>query len=216
MSSTLATEQRRARRRWAVAGSGHDRLITVLRVALPLAVAALAALLALAPITVGRDISFVLSKDRVDVAPERMRVTRAVYRGQDGKGQPFRLNAASAVQASSRVPIVRLTALDAAIQLADGPATLRAQHGRYDLDTTRIAIDGPVLFDGAGGYRMTTRDVLVDMKTRNLASRGKVDGTMPLGTFSADRLRAKLDDKIVNLDGHARLHIVQRRGRGGR
>ena len=214
--SELAERQRRERRLWARAGSAHDRLIAGARVALPAAIGVLSAFLALAPLTIGRDISFVLAKDRVEVAHERMRVTRAVYRGADSKQQPFQLTAASAVQQTSRDPIVRLQTLNARIALTDGPATIRADRGRYDMDTERVAIDGPVLFDAAGGYKMTTRDVLVDMNSRNVVSRGPVDGSMPLGTFSADRLHANLDSRTVDLNGRARLHIVQGQARGAR
>jgi lipopolysaccharide export system protein LptC len=214
--SELADQLRAARRGWAATGSSHDRLIAASRIALPAAIGVLVAFLAVAPLTVGRDISFVLSKDRVDVARERMRVTEARYTGQDGKGQPFALDAASAVQQSSRDPIVQLQRLDARIALADGPATIRAPRGRYDLDSERVAIDGPVRFDGSGGYRVDTRDVLVDMKTRRVVSRGAVDGAMPLGRFAAQRMQADLDAHVVRLDGRARLHIVQGRGRGAR
>jgi lipopolysaccharide export system protein LptC len=214
--SQLAELQRSERRVWAAAGSSHDRLIATMRIALPLAVGVLSAFLALAPLTVGRDISFVLAKDRVDVAKERMRVTRATYRGDDSKGQPFRLEAGSAVQATSRDPIVHLSQLNAQIQLTDGPATIRANRGRYDMDNENIAIDGPVRFDSADGYHITTRDVLFDMSERFAHSLGPVDGTMPLGHFAADRMRADLDRHIVYLDGRARLHIVQARGRGAR
>ena len=72
--SELADRARSERQLWAATGSSHDRLIAVLRLVLPAAIVALVILLALAPLTVGRDISFVLSKDRVDVARERMRV----------------------------------------------------------------------------------------------------------------------------------------------
>ena len=214
--SELAERLRRDRRAWAAAGGSHDRLIVVLRIAFPLAIGVLAAFLAFAPITVGRDISFVLSKDRVEVARERMRVTSAVYRGDDNQGRPFQLNAASAVQATSRDPIVRLTDLTARIQQTQGPALIRAGRGRYDMDNQHIAIDGPVLFDGAGGYHIKTRDVLLDMTSRTLESHGAVDGTMPLGRFRADKLRARLDDRIVNLDGRVRLHIVQGQSRSAR
>ena len=214
--SELAERQRRARRSWARTGSSHDRLIAATRVVLPAATGVLAAFLALAPLTVGRDISFVLDKNRVEVSHERMRVTRANYRGSDSKNQPFQITAASAVQQSSRDPIVRLQTLNARIALVDGPATIRANRGRYDMDSERVAIDGPVLFDAAGGYRMKTRDVLVDMKSRNVASRGPVDGTMPLGTFAADIMRANLDTHVVTLDGRARLHIVQGQARAAR
>lgn len=214
--SALANQQQQRRRIWALAGSGHDRLIAVLRIALPVAIGVLLALLTVAPITVGRDISFVLSKDRVDVASERMRLVRAQYRGRDSKDQPFQLDAASAVQATSRDPIVRLQTLDANIKLVDGPATVKSGRGRYDMDTDRVAFDGPVRLDTAGGYQLLTRDVLLDMKTKGMVSRGPVDGKMPLGTFAADRLRANLDTKVVDLIGRARLHIVQRTARAGR
>jgi lipopolysaccharide export system protein LptC len=214
--SQLAEQQQRTRRAWAAAGSGHDRLIATMRIVLPMTVGILTAFLALAPLTVGRDISFVLSKDRVDVASERMRVTRAVYRGENIKGQAFTLNAASAVQASSRDPIVHLTKLDARIQLTGGPATIRADRGRYDMDNQNIAIDGPVNFDSQDGYHITTRDVFIDMNDRMAHSRAPVDGTMPLGHFSADRMSADLERHIVHLDGRARLHIVQGQARAAR
>lgn len=207
--SELAERQRVERRVWAAAGSSHDRLIATLRVMLPIVVGVLVAFLAFAPMTVGRDISFVLAKDRVEVARERMRVTAAVYRGNDTQGRPFELDADSAVQATSRDPIVRLTTLNAKIQEPAGPAVIRADHGRYDMNTQNIAIDGPVHFDSADGYHVLTRDVLLTMNDRTLVSRGPVDGTMPLGHFSADKLRARLDDRVVQLEGHVRLHIVQ-------
>ena len=214
--SQLAEQQRQERRIWAAAGSSHDRLIATLRILLPMAVGILTAFLALAPLTVGRDISFVLSKDRVDVARERMRVTHASYQGENSKREAFTLDAASAVQATSRDPIVHLRQLAATIQLQGGPATIRANQGRYDMDNQNIAIDGPVRFDSADGYHITTRDVFVDMDERMAHSRAPVDGTMPLGHFAADRMSADLERHIVRLDGRARLHIVQGRARAAR
>jgi len=155
----------------------------------------------------------VLSKDRVDVARERMRVTAATYRGQDSKGQPFELNAASAVQVSSRDPVVRLQKLAATIRLEDGPARVDAGHGRYDMDSEKVAIDGPVLFRSADGYRIETRDVGIDLKSRTAASKGPVDGRMNIGTFSGDRFTADLNSRVVVLEGRARLHIDQRRAK---
>ncbi len=207
--SELALRKRSVRQHWAAPGGRHDRLVGIARIALPTLIGVLAALLFTAPITVGRDISFVLSKDRVAVAKERMRVTRAVYRGEDSRGQAFRLTAGSAVQATSRDPVVRLNDLAADIALEDGPATIRANSGRYDMQSEHVMIDGPVIFTGPDGYAMQTRDVGVDLNTRRVASGGPVDGRMRLGTFSANRMTADLKDRTVVLDGRARLHIVQ-------
>ncbi len=214
--SALADQVRTRRQLMAAPGSSHDKVIGVARVALPLAVVALAAFLMIAPLATGRDISFVLAKDRVDIAHERMRVTRADYRGQDTKGQPFRLTAASAVQQSSQDPIVRLTALGARVALADGPAAVVAPRGRYDMSAERLAIDGDVLFRDATGYRVRTRDVLVDLKTRRFASRAPVTGETPMGTFAGNRLAGDMTARTVRLDGRARLHIPSPRSKGAR
>lgn len=207
--SELADKVRSERQLWAANGGSHDRVIAVLRLVLPVAIGLLVILLALAPLTVGRDISFVLSKDRVDVARERMRVTAATYRGQDAKGQPFELTAGSAVQVTSRDPVVKLEKLAAQIRLSDGPAKIVAGHGRYDMDSEKVAIDGPVVFRSADGYLIQTRDVGIDLKSRTVASKGRVDGRMNVGRFSGDRFTADLNKRVVVLEGRARLHITQ-------
>jgi len=77
------------------------------------------------------------------------------------------------------------------------------------MDAERVKIDGAVQFQAAGGYRMTTRDVGIDLKTRRMKSDGRVDGRMPIGTFSADHLEADLSERTVTLNGRARLRIDQ-------
>jgi lipopolysaccharide export system protein LptC len=210
--SDAARAERRRRRVWANPGSSHDRIIAVARVSLPAAVGLLTVALAVAPITSGRDISFVLSKDRVAVAKERLRVTSALYRGEDSKGQAFSLTAASAVQQTSADPVIRLDQLSARIKLDTGPATLVSPKGRYNPSDEQVSLDGPVHFKSTDGYTLETHDVDLDMQTRKLASRAPVSGTMPLGTFSADRMQADLDNHVVVLEGRARLHITQRNG----
>ncbi|PPJ69119.1 LPS export ABC transporter periplasmic protein LptC, partial [Staphylococcus haemolyticus] len=134
----------------------------------------------LTPVFTGGDkVSFVLDKNKVEVAKERMRVSEALYRGQDSKGQPFSLRAGSAVRKSSREPIVDLTDMAARILLPEGPAVLNAQKGRYDMETGRVAIVGPVQCEAAGGYRLVTRDVGIDLQTRRMKSAGRVDGRIP-------------------------------------
>jgi lipopolysaccharide export system protein LptC len=167
------------------------------------------AYLALAPLQKGQEISFILDKNKVDVTRERMRVQTARYRGQDDQGRPFTLDAASAVQVSAADPIVALTGMEARIATDRGPAALEAGKARYDMEQEKVNVIGPILFSAADGYRLETRDVAVDLNKRTLASQGRVDGKMPLGRFSADRMTADLPSREVQLSGRARLHIVQ-------
>jgi lipopolysaccharide export system protein LptC len=47
------------------------------------------------------------------------------------------------------------------------------------------------------------------MKTRQIESFGAVNGAMKVGTFSAGKLRADVDARIVRLEGGAHLRINQ-------
>jgi lipopolysaccharide export system protein LptC len=197
------------RQRWALPRGGHDLRIRLARVLLPMTIGVLAVALVAAPLLMRGEISFVLAKDSVAFAKERMRVTEALYRGEDSKGQPFSLRAGSAVQVSSKDPVVRMKDLHAEIRLADGPATIAANAGRYDMDKEVVRVDGPIQFNAAGGYQLSTRDVSVGLKSRQIASGGSVSGQMPLGSFSAGGITANLDSRIIILSGRAHLHIVQ-------
>lgn len=199
--------------RWALPGGSHDRLVRLLRKLLPAGIGALSVVLLLIPLASNDEMSFVLDKDKVDVARERLRTESAVYRGEDSKGQPFRIVADSAIQQSSLEPVVKLRGLMAEIQLVSGPARLSADAGRYDMDRDIVNVDGPIRFVSGDGYTLETRDVAVGLKTKRIASGGPVTGTMPLGSFGAARLRADLESRTVVLEGGARLHIVQGRAR---
>lgn len=207
--SDAAAKERVRKQGWAAPGGIHDFLVRLLKILLPTAIGVLLAYLALAPLQKGRDISFILDKNKVDVAKERMRVEAARYRGEDNKGRPFTIDASSAVQANSQEKIVDILGMSAEIGLDNGPATLRAGKGRYDIEAQKVDIMGPIQLSAADGYRLSTRDVGVDLNTQQLESRGSVEGTMPLGRFSADKLQADLPQKKVVLTGRARLHIKQ-------
>ena len=207
--SELAERERVHKRGWAAPGASHDRVIRVLKLALPALIGVVLAFLAFSPLEDKQEISFLLDKNKVDTAEERLKVTAAQYRGQDNDGRPFVLSARSALQATSADPVVEIRDMSARILLHDGPAQLRAGRARYNMESDQVDVVGPILLSAAGGYTMRTHDVNVDLRARTLKSRGAVEGRMPLGRFSADRLHASLPDRTVVLTGRARLHIDQ-------
>jgi lipopolysaccharide export system protein LptC len=206
MAESLSSRQKQV---WAVPGSAHDRLVRWSKIVLPSGVGVLIALLALAPLGKKGDVSFILDKKKVQSAHERMRVDQARYVGTDDKGQKFEITANNAVQPSSDVPVVNIKGMFAQLEQPQGPLMIGANQGRYNLDTQKIAIDGPVRVVGGDGYRLATRDVTVDMKDRKLQSAGPVSGSMRLGDFQAGQLQADLGSRTVVLNGGARLKIVQ-------
>jgi len=207
--SAQARAELNKRQRWAVPGGNHDRLVTLLKRLLPVLAGGLAIYLLTAPFTHQTEVSFVLDKNKVDVANERLKVTEALYRGEDSEGRPFSLRAGSALQRSSKDPVVELNELEARMQMENGGAVVTARQGNYDMERETVSIDGPIQFESANGYRLTTRDVDIRLTERNLRSRGSVEGRMPTGTFRADHLSADLENRTVTLEGNARLRMEQ-------
>jgi lipopolysaccharide export system protein LptC len=195
------------RRAFAAPGSSHDRLVRLLVRVLPAGVGMIAAIMILAPFTPRGEISFLLDRNRVAVTTERLRVDKAMYRGADNQGRPFSLTAGSAVQRSASQPTVEMSDLVARILLTDGPAEISARTGRYDITNERVGVEGPLNFRAADGYSMSASNVTIDLKTRRVEGSGGVAGSIPAGTFSANRIVADLSARTVALDGRARLRM---------
>ena len=207
--SELAEKDRVVKRGWAAPGGVHDFLIKAMKLILPVGVGVMLAYLLLSPLSRKAEISFRLDKKEVEVAPERLRIQSAQYRGTDNRGRPFVIDTASAVQATSREPVVDIGDMAARIMLADGAATARASRGRYDMEAQRVDVVGPILITTADGYKLETRDVAFDLNRQTLVGDKGVEGTMPLGRFTAQPMNVDLHDRRVSLSGRARLHIEQ-------
>lgn len=213
--SELAEQGRGTTRSWARPGSSHDRFVRLLKFGLPTLVGLIFAFLALVPLEERKEASFLLDKNKVERAEERLKVEAAQYRGQDEAGRPFQLDARSALQANSAQPVVEIADMSARLQLDDGPAAITADRARYNMTDDRVSVDGPLQFQSSNGYRLDTSDVTVDLRDRSLQSRGRVNGRIPLGEFSAERMSVDLPERRVVLEGRARLHIDQSGGRSG-
>ena len=203
-----ADKLRNTRRAFAAPGGAHDRLIKRLSSWLPALIGVVAAIMIFVPFSPRNELSFLLDRNKVAIAENRLSVDNAMYRGQDNEGRPFSIAAGEAVQRRASVPVVEMRNLEARILLPDGPAQLDAQAGHYDIDQEIVAIDGIVRFIAADGYRMTARDVSIALEEKTLIGDGRVEGAIPAGTFSADRIEADLAERVIVLDGNARLRMV--------
>ena len=202
-----AKQRRSLRKHWAEPGGSHDRLVGFLARALPMGVGVLAALMVITPLSPRGEVSFLLDRNKVAVIDNRLRVDNALYRGADARGRPFSLTAGEAVQRSSAEGIVRMNDLVARLLLDDGPARLIAGAGQYDIDQEVVSVVGPMRMLAADGYRMLARDVSVDLAAKQPTGAGGVEGAIPAGTFSADRLTADLSARTITLTGNARLRM---------
>lgn len=199
---------RNRRRVFATPGGFHDRLVAFLAKALPAAIGVIAAIMILAPLSPRGEISFLLDRNKVAITNERVKVDDAAYRGKDARGRTFLVTAGSAVQVSSRNPVVEMTDLVARLNMAEGPASIRAPQGSYNYRTEVISVSGPVNFEAADGYWMVTQNVAIDLDTRRAVGSGGVEGAVQTGTFSAESIVADLNERTIALDGNARLRMT--------
>ena len=203
-----AQELRTRRQVLATPGSRLDAIIKFLAKGLPIAIGVVAALMVVTPFSPRGEVSFLLDRNKVAVIDERLRVDNALYRGQDTNGRPFSLTAGEAVQRSGAEGIVRMRDLIARILLPEGPAQIGMEAGAYDIDEAQVDALGPVLLTAADGYRMVARGVSVDLTEKTMVGEDGVSGETPTGTFRADRMSADLAQRIVTLDGNARIRMT--------
>ncbi|MXP26351.1 LPS export ABC transporter periplasmic protein LptC [Altererythrobacter indicus] len=206
---TIQADQIRDKRRHSAApGGAHDRMVRWLAIVLPGLVGVVAALMLLTPLSPRGEVSFLLDRNDVGIAQDRLRVDNAMYRGQDKSGRPFSLRAGEAVQKTAAVPVVQMSDLIARILLPKGPAMLQARTGQYNIDKNEVFIDGLVRFTAADGYRMSASNVTVDLNNNTLFGKGRVEGSGPAGTFQGDSIEANLAERTVALEGNAGLRMI--------
>ena len=200
--SRRAEDQRSQRKEFAAPGGSFDRTIRILRIALPVAGGVVIAILLLAPLADRGEMSFVLDKNRVERAPERLQSNDALYRGIDDKGRPFALKAGSAVQRNATPGQVQLNDLSARIMLDDGPASVQAGGAVYDIEAQTARVPGPLEFEAEPGYRLSTSNAVLAFGPQTLSSTGGVTGTTDLGSFKGDRLEADLANRTLVVSGN--------------
>jgi lipopolysaccharide export system protein LptC len=201
--------ERAVKRSWARPGSAHDFIVRFFKIALPLGVGAVLAYLLLAPLAKNQEMSFLLDKRKVSLARERLKTQAAEYRGVDDQGRPFTVEAQRAVQPTSASPLVNVNGMSAQLQMKEGPATVRADKGQYNIDKQQMQVEGPVHVRAANGYQLETRDVNVDLSSHKITGRNGVEGTTNVGTFSASTLDTDIRNRTFVLGGRAHLHITQ-------
>lgn len=204
------------RQRAALPGSGHDRRMAVLKWLLPVLAGVLLATIVIWPLTEAQEFSFLLAKDKVERANERLRVDNARYRGETAKGNRFFITAAGAVQRSSALPVVELDRLSARLEADDGPSTVTAPSGRYFLNEDRLQVAGPVELRSETGYTLDSQTVDIDLDTRRVRTEQPVSGQLPIGTFRANRLSGDIKGRTLVLEGDVHLRIQGGRGRARR
>ncbi|WP_315761522.1 MULTISPECIES: LPS export ABC transporter periplasmic protein LptC [unclassified Bradyrhizobium] len=196
--------------RFAVA-SRHSRMVRVLRIAVPVAVAlAMAAVLGVSIFNPFRVLmpSLPLDSGNLVVSGSKITMETPHLTGFTPDQRPYDLVAHSAVQDLTDPDHVQLNILRAKVLMEDqSTVTLKARTGIFDTKQQLLDLYKDVVMTTSTGYEAHLSEAHADMGKGTVSSDQHVDVKLTNGTLTADRLRITDNGDVVRFEGNVVMHL---------
>lgn len=207
---TQAAYDARLEARFAMAAR-HSRLVRVLRVAVPAAVAlSLAAIVGVSVFNPFRVLMPNLPLDSGNLVVSGSKITMETphLTGFTPDQRPYDLVAKSAIQDLTDPDHVELNILRAKVLMEDrSTVTLDARTGIFDTKQQLLDLRRDILLQTSSGYEARLSRAFVDMAKGTVTSDEHVDVKLTNGTLSADRLRITDNGNVVRFEGNVVMHL---------
>ncbi|WP_316214364.1 MULTISPECIES: LPS export ABC transporter periplasmic protein LptC [unclassified Bradyrhizobium] len=196
--------------RFAVA-SRHSRMVRVLRIAVPVAVAlAMTGLIYKA--VFGNPFQIEVKTDNLSgnlvVSGSKITMETPHLTGFTPDQRPYDLVAHSAVQDLTDPDHVQLNILRAKVLMEDqSTVTLRARTGIFDTKQQLLDLYKDVVMTTSTGYEAHLSEAHADMGKGTVSSDQHVDVKLTNGTLTADRLRITDNGDVVRFEGNVVMHL---------
>ncbi len=179
----------------------RSRFVRFMKVALPLAAAAMVTMLIAWPQMRTQDPGFRLSYATVEVGKVEPSMATARFHGTDREKRPFRVTADTATQDPSERGRVLLDHLTADLSMNDGSwLSLSARSGVYHENQRQLSLSGDLSLFTERGYEFHGHSAEIDFNAGTLTSDEKVWGQGPFGLVDANGLRV--------LESGERIHFI--------
>ena len=166
----------------------HTRVVSWLKVALPLAALAILSTLFLVARRIDPEAALPYAEVDVEDLAREPRMTAPTYAGTTSDGAALTLSADEARPSSDGAP-AEAAALQLNLATPDGARTdLVAAEARMDPVTREVVLSGGVVVTTSSGYRLETAEVAAKLDRTGLESRAPVTATGPAGDIRADRM----------------------------
>ena len=175
----------------ARAGNLHSRVVSWLKVILPLSALAILSLLFLVARTINPDDAIPYAQVDVEDRIREPRVTAAAYAGVTSDGAALTIDAAEARPASEANGPARARDVTGRLETPGGGSTdLVAAEMQMDDAGQRMLLSGGVVLTTSTGYRVTAPEVTTALTRTEIESGGgEVTADGPLGDLRADSMR---------------------------
>lgn len=172
----------------------YSRLVSVLKVALPLVALALLSLLFLIARAPDPERAIPFADVDVEDLSRDERVTGPSFVGVTGGGSAVRMVADTVEPLEGDPDLLRAALVSGEVELdADTVATVSAPGGLIDMRSEIAMLDGGVVIVTSDGYTMNTERLDAALGMTDVTAPGKVHAVGPTGTLDAGSMRITQD-----------------------
>ncbi|MFT3974818.1 MAG: hypothetical protein QM699_15605 [Amaricoccus sp.] len=167
----------------------HSRVVTILKLGLPLVALALVASVFLVQTDdrLGGTINF--SDADIDQLGQGLRLTNSVFTGTTQNGDRFRVAAATVIPDAAPPKRATITKLDGSLELVEGrTVSVVADTGDLDIASQRLDIAGNVRLSSSDGYELATDKATIDFVSGSFIAGDRVVTTGALGEITSGNL----------------------------
>jgi lipopolysaccharide export system protein LptC len=201
LAASLASRNRRH------GSANYSRFVSLMKLLLPVAALALAAVMVAWPQLKSRDGGFrlgFLSINPYDA--ENLRMDNARFTGLDKNTLPYTLTADVAIQDGPGADIIRLQRPKGDVTLKDGTwLALTADKGLHRQKKQTLVLTGVVNLFHDSGHSFTTSHAEIDMIHGTAVGNQPVTGHGPSGDLTSQGFRFHSKDNIIQFTGKAKL-----------
>ncbi|ANW05173.1 LPS export ABC transporter periplasmic protein LptC [Bradyrhizobium icense] len=195
------------------AAARHSRMVRVLRVAVPTAVAlAMAVIIIIAFFNPFRITG--LSKLPVDmgnlvVSGTKITMETPHLAGFSTDQRPYELWAKAAIQDLSAPDHVELQTLRAKVMMEDkSTVTMDARTGFFDSKQQMLDLRKDIFLQSSTGYEAKLSQAYIDINKGTVTSDEHVDVKLLNGTLTADKLRILDSGEVVRFEGNVVMNLI--------
>jgi lipopolysaccharide export system protein LptC len=187
----------------------HSRLVRILRIAVPVTVAAsMAAIVAVSTFLNPFQIPIKLDSGNLVVTGTKITMESPHLSGFTPDQRPYELWAKTATQDITDPDHVDLNDLKAKVLMEDQSTLyLDARTGRFDNKQQQLDLHKDIFLRTSTGYEARLNSAFVDMNKGTVSSDEHVDVKLTNGTLTADKLRITEGGDVVRFEGNVVMHL---------
>lgn len=196
--------------RFAIAAR-HSRMVRILRIAVPAAVAL--SMAAIVGVSIFNPFRMLLPKlpidmDNLAVSGTKITMETPHLSGYTPDQRPYELWAKTATQDLTEPDHVELKTLRAKVLMEDRTTlTLDALRGMFDNKQQTLDLHKDIFLQTSSGYEARLSQAFVDMGKGIVTSEEHVDVKLTNGTLTSDRLRITGGGEVVRFEGNVVMHL---------